>query len=228
MAFLPSCAAPGDSVTCAILEVARAFSDGPSAFTVIATLVVPIFAALASTAVAVVSVVIANRAKGLAEASEAARVKAETERVDREYEGRMHAAFIEVFGAIAGLAEDLQHQASIWQYAKNLNQYFVARDRPKDASDMRLLAEIASARLLARNADEIQLLNKMRELTLQSRRKEPRVRAAVLSEVWPIVILWQNADGPERTELLARFEELRGIESADAAPSWIEPDIQAV
>jgi hypothetical protein len=227
MAFPPSCA-PGDSVTCAILEVARAFSDGPSAFTVIATLVVPIFAALASTAVAVVSVVIANRAKALAEASEAARVTAETERVEREYEGRMHTAFIGVFGAIAVLAEDLQQQASIWQYARNLNQYFAPQDRPKDASDLHLLAEIASTRLLAKNADEIDLLNNIRELTLQSRPKDLRVRSMVLAEVWPIVILWQNAAAPERTKLLARFEELRGIESEEAVPSWIESDAQAV
>lgn len=223
MAFLPSCAA-GDSVTCAILEVARAFSDGPSTFTVIATLVVPIFAALASTAIAVVSVVIANRAKGLAEASETARVKAETGRVEREYEGRMHAAFIEVFGAIAGLADDLQQQAAFWQYAKNLNQYLAAQDRPRDPSDLRLLAEIASARLLAKNADEIELLNRIRELTLESRLKEPDVRSVVLAEVWPIVILWQNATGSERTKLLARFEELRGIESTETVPSWIAPD----
>lgn len=223
MAFPPSCA-PGDSITCAILEVARSISEGPSAFTVIATLVVPIFAALASTAVAVVSVIIANRAKDLAEASEAARVAAEAERAEREYLTRIHAAFIEVFAAVAGLAETLQEQASFWEYAKNTQAFIGAPDRPKDPSDMHLLAEVASARLLAKNADEIQLLNKIRELTLQSRPKEPRVRAAVLSEVWPIVILWQNAGGLERTELLARFEELRDIESEHTAPSWIESD----
>jgi hypothetical protein len=225
MALPPSCT-PGDSVTCAILEVARAFSDGPSTFTVIATLVVPIFAALASTAVAVVSVVIANRAKTLAEASEIARVAAETDRVDREYEGRMHTAFIEVFGALARLANDLQQHAALLEHAKNQSQYVTADDLARDPSDIRLVAQIASTRLLARHTDEIKLLDKISELTLESRSKARRVRSLVLAEVWPLVILWQNASAPERTKLLARFEELRGIESEDAVPSWTQTDAQ--
>ena len=69
--------------------------------------------------------------------------------------------------------------------------------------------------------DEIILVNKIRELTLESRPKTRRVRSMVLAEVWPIVILWQNAAAPERKKLLARFEELRGIESAEVVPSWI-------
>ncbi|MFF2029536.1 hypothetical protein [Arthrobacter sp. NPDC058192] len=220
MAFILPCP-PGDTVTCAILEVARALSDGPSAFTVWATLIVPIFAAAASTAVAVVSATIAKKARDIASDSEDARVAAESERVDREYEGRMHGAFIEVFGAIAGLAGDLQDFASYQEYARTANQYVPVEDRPRTPSDIKLLAEIASARLLAKNADEIELLNSIRELTLQSRSKELRVRSIVLAEVWPIVILWQNADETKRQELLDRFDELRGIESAEQTPSWV-------
>jgi hypothetical protein len=189
---------------------------------------VPIFAAAASTAVAIVSASIAKKARDIASASEDARVATETERVDREYEGRMHGALIEVFGAIAGLAGDLQDFASYLEYARTANQYVPIQDRPKTPSDMQLLAEIASARLLAKKPDEIELLNSIRELTLQSRTKELIVRSMVLAEVWPIVILWQNADGAKRQELLVRFEELRGIEYAEQAPSWINMDAPRV
>lgn len=111
---------------------------------------------------------------------------------------------------------------------RRLGQYISAEDRARDPSDVRLLAEIASTRLLAKNAGEVELLNKISELTLESRSKARLVRSVILAEVWPIVILWQNAAAPERTKLLARFEELRGIESSETAPSWIESDAQAV
>lgn len=223
MAFFQPCP-PGDAVTCAILEVAKAFSAGPSTFTVWATLIVPIFAALASTAVAVVSASIARKARDIASDSEKARVKAEAERVEREYESRMHAAFVEVFGAIAGLAWDLEEFASYLEHQNAANKYIPIQDWPRTPSDMQLLAQIASARLLAKKADEIELLNSIRELTLQSRTMELSVRSNVLAEVWPIVILWQNADEQKRQELLDRFDELQGFESADQRPSWIATD----
>lgn len=191
-------------------------------------MIVPTFAALASTAVAVVSVGIANRAKDIAEASEDARVTAETERVKREYEGRMHAAFVDVFGAIAGLAGDLEEFASHLEHQNAAKKYIPIQDWPRTPSDMQLLAQIASARLLAKNVDEIGLLNSIRELTLQSRTMELGVRANVLAEVWPIVILWQNADEATRQELLDRFVELGGFTSADQTPSWIDMDAPRV
>ncbi|GAT88211.1 hypothetical protein CVCC1112_2870 [Paenarthrobacter nicotinovorans] len=186
-----------------------------------ATLIVPIFAALASTAVAIVSATIAKKARDIAETSENSRSDAEIDRINREYKSRMHEAFIELFEDVARLAEALQEHDSFVERVTSGSYNVPLTGGPRDPSDMQVLAKIAAARLLAKNADEIDLLDQIRALTLQSRTKGGLVRAAILAEVWPIVILWQNAGSNEKQALLARFDELRAIESVAQPPSWV-------
>lgn len=181
---------------------------------------IPVLTALASTAVAVVSVVIANGAKNTAVASEEARQKSERDRLALEHEGMMKESFIMIFRAVAELVTTLTTYAKTLEHQRNSNQYIPVQDRLFEPSDAVLLAEIAAARMLAANDTEVLLLNEARELVLGSRQKEPLIRAAVLAELWLIIILWQNADAVKHQELIDRFAELQRKDSLDP-PSWV-------
>ncbi len=60
-------------------------------------IVTPLFAALASLSVAIVSVVIASQARNIAKSSEAARVNAESDRVNFEQQLRFDAALKDLY-----------------------------------------------------------------------------------------------------------------------------------
>lgn len=214
MALLLTCP-QGDSVTCAILEVAKAFSSGPSAFAVWATLIIPLFAALASTAVAIVSVTIAKKARDIAEASEAARVSAEDTRVVREQQQRLDVAIRDLFVAIANLIRDLeQYDSDMHHWMRNWSNGARKAQLPSDAG---LLAHVAAARLEASTESERLMLDELSRAVLALRNQTTSVRRAWLENSWSLVVKWRHASEVERPKVLAEFGKVEAAKTAEAA-----------
>lgn len=204
---------PGDSATCAILEVARAISAGPSSFAVWSTLIVPVFAAFASTLVAVVSVYIANRARKIAEASETARITAETQRVTREQQQRLDTAIRDLFVGIAGMIRELEeHEKAlrIWERTLEAKPFNRAPEeiRPGAPSDLSLLALVAAARLESASEDEREMLDAVTDFVTNLRSNDPGFRMTRLSRLWKLVVEWRHAPDADRPKKLQAFKGL--------------------
>lgn len=190
MLFLPC--PPGDPISCAILEIAAAVSAGPSTFTVWATLVVPSIAAVASTAVAVVSARIAHGAKKTANESEQKRELAEQDRTRREHQQRLDAAIKEMFIGIANHIRALEEYDKVirdWQmfYIQRANSG-QPNPHPTKPSDSEVLALVASARLEADSKADRDMLIDVHNAVVAARRLSTETQAIVLKQQWDIVV----------------------------------------
>lgn len=183
---------PGDPTICAILEVAEALSAGPSTFTVWATLIVPSLAAVASTAVAVVSARIAHGAKKTADASEVKRALAERDRARREHQQRLDAAIKEMFIGIANHIRALEEYDKVRSEWRGSAALAVHRGEPKPPparpSDSEVLALVASARLEAESKADRDMLVDVHNAVVGARRLDVETQATVLKTQWNIVV----------------------------------------
>ncbi|UKA59183.1 hypothetical protein [Arthrobacter sp. FW306-2-2C-D06B] len=166
------------------------------------SIVVPALAGLASTAVAVVSVSIANRAKNIAEASEHARVAAEAARARRDRQQRLDSAIRDMFVGIANLIRDIE------TYENNNREWFkifakngIGGDNPPQPvqpSDSALLALVAAARLEAEDSRERDMLDAVSKSIESFRAMDLHPRKARLASLWEFVVKWRHAAEPER------------------------------
>ena len=182
--------------------------------------VIPSTAAFASVLVATFSMLIARKAREIAEDSEKARVQAEAERVIFEQQQRLDMALREVFLGVAARIEALYQYNADLRNAVNsslFNRDAIGRwpTRPT-ASPLAVL--IAAARLEARRDDERRMLwtaeqyvvdaanrlhggpeNDAREVSAIQVAEE----TASLERLCQVIDEWRNAGPARREELLA-------------------------
>lgn len=182
-------------------------------FSSFGTILIPSSAALASTAVAVVSVLIANRAKNIAEASEKARVDAENTRTRRDQQQRLDSAIRDLFIGIASLIRDIElyeNNMREWSRANakqtmTIDAGSVIPPKPAAPSEMALLALVAAARLEAAASDEREMLKAVRKSIIGMRGMEQRMKKGPLANLWQRVVDWRHALPENRPAELERI-----------------------
>lgn len=199
----------GGSVTCSILRVVEELGSDPGTFQWWASIIIPALSALASVLVLVFSVFTAFSAKEQARKTELARTAAETARSDAAHEEQLRRAFAGIFKAVGEASADWKREA----YGPHASPYL---------SDIHLLGEIAAARLIAKSPEEIRLVDRIRQLVLEIRKKTPEVRSAILAETWRLVISWSGGDRDWREVVFTRFDEIAAMNTLDDAPDWVE------
>lgn len=188
-------------------------------FSTAGSVLIPGFAALASTAVAIVSVVIANRAKNIAEASERARIEAEAVRVRREQQQRFDTAIRELFVGVANLMRDIElheHAVADWKRSFSIATQQTP-PHPQPPSDMSLLALVAAARLEAEHKDERDMLDAVHKVITDIRKADPRYKRMRLARLWESVVDWRHADVAERSSVLRKFHGIVLSKTAEDA-----------
>lgn len=124
--------------------------------------VIPLFAALASVSVAIVSVVIASQARNIAKGSETARMKSDFDRVKFEQQLRFDAALKNLYVGISQRIEALRaHDAGVNANMLNLGRGgpgVTVSPRPPISS---MVALIAAARLDTRDSESLELLDSL-------------------------------------------------------------------
>ena len=202
----------GGPITCSIQELIDEVGTNPGIFQWSADIAIPLVAALASIGVLVWSVKTARSARDQAKETELARLNAEIKRSNVEHEGAMRKAYAAIFKSISVLSARLGEAAPP-------NAFFIISDR----SDFDVLADIAAARLEARTPDEISLIDRIRQLILETRDMHRPLRSWVVTEVWHLVILWHDSDEEYRNDvILPRFDELAKMTPHSSMPEWAE------
>lgn len=180
---------------------------------------IPLFAALASTAVAVVSVRIAKRARDIAEDSEQARVQAEIERVRREQQQRLDTAIRDMFVGVANLIRDIEvFEKGVQNWLRNFSGPMEAKtSHPQPPSDMGLLALVAAARLEAEAEDERAMLDAVHKAITDMRKHDAGVKKALLAKLWEKVVDWRHASSDDRPKALEAFSAVNVTKTAEDA-----------
>jgi hypothetical protein len=214
------------------LSVSAKLSDD-DVFLVWTDIVIPSAAAFASVLVATFSVLIARKARKIAEDSENARVQAEADRVVFEQQQRLDTALRDIFLGVAARIETLTQYGSELRNAVNSSLF--SRDAigrwPVRPSVGPLAVLISAARLEARQDDERAMLRAAEQyvVTAASRRYEGPENDArevtaleVLAETQSLERLckgideWRNS-GPARREELVADMTARAPETVEHA-----------
>lgn len=175
-------------------------------------IVIPSAAAVASVFVASVSVFIAWKARKMAEDSELARVKAETDRVRYEQEQRLDSALRDLFVGISDrISAVLAYPAD---FERALRSEEGLRSAPLRPDPSPVLVLIAAARLEARHPDEREMLEVVSNLSKNGQdgaidiRKmwtDSRLEVSWLETLCVWIDEWRNAEPSARKGTIERM-----------------------
>lgn len=187
----------GARVTCAIAEIADIMNH-PSLFLWVSSIWLPLLAAVASTAVAIVSVVIARKARNMAEKSEKARIDAEAIRVKIEQQRRLDSAIRDLFVGIAALMDEITSVEEAnneafreWSRAGHDGKWPRLKRVPLPTSSG-VRALIAAAELEAHEVSDREMLAQVERRVKDSDKLSPEARATALTAVWEFVVSWRR------------------------------------
>lgn len=211
---------PASALTRALSVPAKLSDD--DVFLAWTGIVVPSAAAVASVLVATFSMLIALKARKIAEDSEKARVQAETDRVVFEQQQRLDTALRDIFLGVAARIEALTQYGAELRNALNSSSF--NRDAigkwPVRPSVSPLAVLIAAARLEARQDDERAMLQAAQHFVVASaaRRHEGPENSALevtalevstetesLERLCKDIDEWRNSGSARREELLVNM-----------------------
>jgi hypothetical protein len=182
-------------------------------------IVIPSAAAVASVFVATVSVFIAWKARKIAEDSELARVKAESDRVRYEQEQRLDSALRDLFVGISNrISAVLAHPG---EFERALRSDKGLRSAPMRPDPSSVLVLIAAARLEARQVQEREMLEVVRAfvsnlskgvqegaIDLRKMWTDSGSEAAWLETLCVWIDQWRNADSRGRERILEKMAKV--------------------
>ena len=228
----------GGSITCSILQVAQRLSDGPTDFDILVLLVIPLIAALATLAAVGVSVWVAYRANTKADASEFARVNAESARIENDRIQR----FKESLGAF--LVEVPEHVAALLKHDRDLMEYptLVRLGKassvlpPIKPSNATLMTKIATAELNAIEG-EIPFLEALKVVVGRVSSNDAPMKAQSLRFLPSLIVDWMKGSELARSRVMqtlglfaistsamdidqfvAEYQELKNTGGSDVQP----------
>lgn len=182
-------------------------------------IVIPSAAAVASVFVATVSVFIAWKARKIAEESELARVKAETDRVRYEQEQRLDSALRDLFVGISNRISAVLAHPGEFELALRSDEGLRSAPRRPDPSPVLVL--IAAARLEARQIQERQMLEVVRAF-VSNLSRDMQEGAIDLRKMWTNsgseaswletlcvwIDEWRNADSIGRERIVEKMAKV--------------------
>lgn len=207
----------GGSISCSILEVAQAVSDGPSWFDWLVVGAIPLISALASIGVLIFSVRTVKSAERQAERSEAARIKSESDRCENERKQRFNAA-------LAGILAELpRHLEALSGYERSMLEYTASmplriRDGqvfpPLQPSAAASIVQVGVAELDA-TPEESTFLQHVKNVFMWTSGMDASTRRRRLTALPELIVHWNRGGKAARALASGTMEQLAGCKKID-------------
>lgn len=204
MSKFPDCPQSG-RLSCTIGEVAEAISAGPSWFEWLALVGVPLLTAVATFLAVYISLKVAREAKRQAEYSEHARMSSELDRREEERQRRFGDSLARFLDLIPDFVLKLDEHRVQMQAAARVVGGSVP---PPRAPFVGILVGAINAAKLEGNAEDVKMLDLVREVVVAVDGVAPLARMQKLLAISHLLVVWHRGDDEQHKEVSETLAEL--------------------